>query len=82
MDKYNKYTNPRKAERTPPEYFTVVQDLKRYDTKFLRSDYKTISIKALTTKSKNHIQHKMHHINHQLNTAVGLKDTWQRYTRR
>ncbi len=36
----NKYTNPRNAETTTPEYITVIQDLKQQAKKNLRSDYK------------------------------------------
>jgi hypothetical protein len=74
----NKYTNPRKAETTTPEYITVIQDLKIQDLKqqaknSLRSDYKTNSTKALTTESTTISNTKCTICNHQLNTAVGLK---------
>jgi hypothetical protein len=69
----NKYTNPRKAETTTPEYITVIQDLKQQAKKSLRSDYKTNSTKALTTESKTISNTKCTICNHQLNTAIGLK---------
>jgi hypothetical protein len=48
---FNKYTTPRKAETTTPEYITVIQDLKQQAKKSFRSDYKINSTKALTTVS-------------------------------
>jgi hypothetical protein len=67
----NKYTNPRKAETTTPEYITVIQDLKQQAKKSLR--FKINSTKALTKESKTISNTKCTICNHQLNTTVGLK---------
>ncbi len=50
----NKYTNPRKAETTTPEYITVIQDLKQQSKKSLRSDYKASSSKQTNYRINNH----------------------------